>query len=1013
MNIKKEFLFFDLLHCDRKRIYMLLMAWVICAITINTAKSDEAEMNPQQPGRNITGIIIGVDNEPIIGANIQQKDLLTNGTVTDVNGSFSISVPQNSTLIITYIGYITQEIPVGNQTSLRIILLEDLQALEEVVVIGYGTVAKREVTSAVSHVSSKDFLNIGSNNPVMQIQGRVSGVSITNTASADPNSNPNIQVRGVASRSASNSPLIVIDGVPGGNLQNINENDIESIDVLKDGAASAIYGTRGSNGVIIVTTKKGSSDGSFRSSYTGYLTVDVPKKQLPVLSAAEFKQHPERGTDYGYDTDWFDEITRTGVTHRHTLQVSGGTVKNNYRATLDYRDATGIDIRSDRKEIGARVSINHQSPNDLYRFIFNVSPRKIDYNNADRAMFSQALTLNPTFPVWNPDRPGYYYEATGWEAENPVEKLMLEKNGRIMKYLDWDGTFRLNLLPLLAPSLSSHSLSTQITLAQQINDDERFWFRPSTSTLAMKTGRKGEANQDKRRNIQESLEWILNYALETEEHTLRAMAGYSYQYFQYTRLYAENRDFASDGLLYNNLGNGTYNREVAGRLGMESAKNDSKLIAFFGRLSYDFKGKYLATASLRYEGSSRFGPNNKWGYFPAVSVGWRLSEEEFLKSIGWINDLKLRADYGVTGNQGFDNYRSLATYGSYGQVYFDNRYITGWSPNRNVNPNLKWEKGKNWNIGLDFTIFNIISGSFNYFNRTQQDLLGDYDVAMPPNIASSSYVNVGTMRNQGVELELNVEVIKRRDLSYNIGFIGYTTNNKFISFSNDIFTGQKFYWMDGFPAPGSPGQVQRIQEGERVGTFYTYKYAGVGEQGNWMIFNKDDVAIPINQGTDEDKRPVGNGLPKFTMSFNNTLNYKNMDMTLFFRGNFGYQVYNIHEFYWGLQSAAPNLNVLQVTYTNNNHIVQGMNAHNSYFVRDADYVKLDVATLGYTYKTRSKWIESLRLYFTGRNLFIVTAYNGVDPDIFPTNGLQPGVPEEKKGYYPSTRQYLLGLQVNF
>ena len=1015
-----------MLQCCMKGHLRFLLAIIICAAAIQVAHSEEANMTPQQTNKRISGTIVGTDNEPIIGANVQQKNLPSNGTISDIDGNFTLNVPENATLIISYIGYTRQEVSVSNQTTLRITLLEDLQALDEVVVIGYGTIAKREVTSAVSHVSSKDFLSISTNNPLMQVQGRVSGVSISNTGSADPNSEASVQVRGVASRTASNAPLVVIDGVPGGNLQNVNENDIESISILKDGAAASIYGTRGSNGVIIVTTKKGSSDGTFKTTYTGYLSTDVVKKQLSVLTSDEFRKHPERGNDFGANTDWFDETTRIGVTQRHTVQVSGGTAKNNYRATVDYRNGEGVDIRSDRKELGARVSINHQSPNDLYRFVFNVAPRKIDYNNSNRQMFWQVLTLNPTMPVWDPERPGYYYEATGWEAENPVERLRLEKDGGMRKYLDWDGTFRLNLLPLFAPSGKEyHSLNTQITLAQQINDEERFWFRPSTSTVAMKQGRTGEARQNKYRNMQQSLEWLVNYSIETNGHNLRAMAGYSYQYFQSTGLSAENYNFPSDTYLYNNLGAGTYMSAATGRLGMSSSKEDSKLIAFFGRASYDYKGKYLATASLRYEGSSKFGLNNKWGYFPAVSVGWRLSDEDFLKPVSWINELKLRADFGVTGNQGFDNYRSLATYATRSgssHVYFNGEWINGLGPNRNVNPNLKWEKAKNWNTGIDFTLFKIINGSINYFNRTQQDLLGNYNVAVPPNIATQTFANVGTMRNQGIELDLNFEVIKTKDLSYNIGFIGFTTNNKFVSFSSDIYTGQNFYWMDGFPAPGSPGSVQRIQEGERIGTFFTYKYAGVDEQGNWMILNKDNVAIPINQGKEEDMRAVGNGLPKFTMSLNNNLRYKNFDLTLFFRGNFGYQVYNVHDFYWGLQSAAPNLNVLEKAYTENAHIVKGMNAHNSYFVQNADYFKLDVMTLGYNLNIKNKWIESLRVYVTGRNLLMFTAFDGIDPDNYSINGLEPGnldtgnsfgVGLNKKSYYPATRQYLIGLQVNF
>ena len=962
----------------------------------------------------ITGAVTDVNGEPLPGVTVMIKGT-TQGTATGADGAFSLSVPnENAIIVFSFIGFASQEMAVGNQRTINMVLSEDTRQIDEVVVIGYGTVAKRELTSAVSHISSKEFLNIGSNNPVMQIQGKVSGVSITNTAAADPNSNTSIQIRGVTSRNASNDPLIVIDGIPGGNLLNINENDIESIDVLKDGAASAIYGTRGSNGVIIITTKKGNTDGTYKASYSGYLTADAVKKELPILNADEFRRHlPERGNDFGANTDWFDEITRVGVSHRHTIQLSGGTAKNNYRATVDYRNGKGIDIRSDRQEIGARISLNHQAANDLYKFTFNMAPRKIDYNNSDLNMFAKALIANPTMPVWDPDNPGYYFNLIGYDADNPVELLSIEKNGGMRKYLDWDGTFRLNLLPVLNPSNISHTLNTQITLAQQINDHETFWFRPSTSTLAIKAGRRGEASQERNRNIQQSLEWLGNYAYNNNGHNFKAMVGYSYQYFQYSSLYAENKDFASDGLLYNNLGNGTYNREVAGRLGLSSSKNDSKLISFFGRLTYDYQGKYLATASLRYEGSSKYGANNKWGYFPAVSVGWRISEEDFMKSIGWINELKIRADYGVTGNQNFSNYRSLATYGSYGQVLFDNRYITGWSPNRNVNPDLRWEKGKNWNFGIDFSLFNIVNGSFNYFNRKQQDILGDYNVPLPPYMFSTTFVNVGSMRNQGVELDVNIDVVRNKDFSYTVGLIGYTTNNRFTSFSDDVFTGQTYYWLDGFPAPGSPGPVQRIQEGERIGLFYAYKYAGVDDLGNWMIYNKDNETIPINQGTDEDKRAVGNGMPKFSMSFNNTLKYKNADMTLFFRGNFGYQIYDVFEFYWGLQSASANQNVLKSAYGKNAHIVQGMNAHNSYFVKDADYFKLDVATVGYTFPANNKWIESVRLYFTGRNLLIVSAYKGVDLDIFAVNGLQPGVPTNKRQYYPSTRQFIFGLQMNF
>lgn len=985
-----------------------LVCILLCSLFVSTNLS-------QAQTKILKGNVTDVNGIAIIGANILVAGSTT-GSISDMNGNFTLETDQNAKILqVSYIGYISQEIPINGQTNFNIVLKENTEKLDEVVVIGYGSVSKKELTSAVSHVSSKDFLNIGSNNPIMQIQGKVAGVSITNTAAADPNSKASIQIRGVSSRSAKVEPLIIIDGIPGGNLENINENDIASIDILKDGAASAIYGTRGSNGVIIITTKKGATDGGIHTSYSGYVSFSQPKKQLHVLSADEFRKHiPERGSDFGANTDWFEELTQVGISHNHTFQLSGGTAKNNYRASVDIRNSEGIDIRSGRKEVGARFSLNHTGKNDLYKINVNVAPRTINQDNADYAAFAQALTLNPTMPVRDPDNPQYFYEATGWEAENPVEKLSLEKSGSEKKFLDWDATFKLNLLPVLGPNVKSHRLSTQVTIAQQINDELNLWFRPSTSTLARKSGYKGEAYQEYRKDRQQSLEWLVNYNFEKNGHNLAAMGGYSYQYFCYNGFKAENKNFTSDELMYNKLQDGTYMSEAEGRLGMSSYKNDAKLIAFFGRVSYDFQGKYLATASLRYEGSSKFGTNNKWGYFPAFSLGWRISEENFMKDLSWISDLKIRGDYGVTGNQNFDSYKSLSTMGGYGQVYYNGKYYQGWAPNVNVNPDLKWEKGKNWNIGVDFSLFNnILSGSMNYFNRTQQDLLGDYQVPVPPNIQTSTYVNVGTMRNTGFEFDLQINAVETKDFSYNIGLIGSTMNNQFISFSNTIYTGQSYYWMDGFPAPGSPGSVQRIEEHERIGNFYTYEYAGVDDSGNWLVKSKEGDVIPIGEANDEDKRIVGNGLPKFTLSWSNNLKYKNFDLALFFRGNFGYQVYNIHEFYWGLQSAAPNLNVLESAYKENAHIVKGMNEHNSYFVQNANYLKLDVATLGYTLPFNSKWIESARFYVTGRNLFNITKYKGVDPDIFAVNGLQPGIPTDKKSYYPSTRQYLVGVQINF
>lgn len=962
--------------------------------------------------REIRGRILDINNEPVIGANIQIEGT-SRGTVSDLDGNFSLDVETGNTLVISFIGYKKQYIDIKEQRTLVVTMREDSEILDDVIVIGYGSVSKKELTSAVSHVSSSDFLQIGSSNPAMLIQGKVSGLAVDNTSPSDPNSSPSLQIRGVSSRTAGLSPLIVIDGIPGGSLDNINENDIESIDVLKDGAASAIYGTRGSNGVVVITTKKGSTDGQVHTFYSGYVNISTAIRELDVLSADEFRS-VNRGEDYGANTDWFKELTKVAVSHSHTLQVTGGNSKNNYKATVDYKNTEGIDLRSYRKQLGGRASLNHTGKNNLYSVILNVAPRVINYQDSDHDTFRSALMINPTIPVMDADNPGRYTKITTYSTNNPVEILKLEESGGERTILNWDGTFKLDLLPLLGKS-EKHYLSTQVTLAQQIIETDYSWFRPSTSTIEEDNGYQGEAYRSYDKNKQESLEWLVNYGFDTGGHHFKFMGGYSYQYFVNDGLSAENKNFASDLLGANNLGAGTYNSDEVGRLGMDSYKNDSKLIAFFGRLSYNLKDKYFATFSLRHEGSSKFGANHKWGSFPAVSAGWRISEEGFMRSVKWISDLKIRGDYGVTGNQDFASYQSLALMSDYDLIYYQGSYVKSWGSSSNPNPDLRWEKGKNWNVGIDFSLFNYrLNGSINYYSRKQQDLLGSYSVAQPPYAHSTTFVNVGTMKNTGIEIELNLNAVRIKDFDYTIGFVGSTSNNKFVSFSNDMYTGQSFYWLSSFPLyPGNPGALQRIEEGERIGNFYTFEYAGLDENGGWLIYSKDGEIIPIEEGTDDDKKVVGNGLPKFTMSMTHAFRYKNFDLNLFFRGNFGFQIYDAHDLYYGLQNAAANTNVLKSAY-NENKDITGINVHNSYFVHNGNFLKLDVVTLGYTLNVNYKGIEKARFYLTGRNLFTISGYNrGLDKDAYSVNGMEPGVPYSYNGYYPASRQFLIGVQLNF
>lgn len=962
-----------------------------------------------QNARGISGTVRDEKGEGLPGVTVVVKGTSV-GTATDTNGKYSLRAPEgNNILVFSFIGYKTQEVQINNRLNIDVALAADAKALQEVVVVGYGTLDKKEVTSTVTHVSSEDLLTVGATNPMMSLQGKVAGLTISNTGGSDPNAGPSIQLRGVSSRNAGLGPLVVINGVPGGSLENINQNDIESIDILKGGAASAIYGTRGSNGVIIVTTKAGK--GEIQAEYSGYGSFDfISNRELKPLSAEKFVAE-NRGHDFGARTNWQDAVTNDyAFTQKHTLSVSGGDRNNSYRATVDYRDAGGLDLRSGRKEYGARLMLNHTAKSELYSVGLNIAPRYNYRRNADYEVFSRALTLNPTMPVMDPNNPSLYFNInSGYDNPyNPVERLKTELSGSEGKILDWNGSFKLNLLP---------NLNTQLTVGQFTSENFDFFFRPSTSTYALQhEGGENSANRAYSKNDQRSLEWIGNYHLDQGGHSLKVMGGYSYQYFTSSGISVSNRNFPNDALTYNNIGTGLYN-QVEGRNGMGSYKNASKLIAFFGRANYSLHDKYLASASLRYEGSSRFGYLNKWGYFPAVSLGWRLSQESFLADKTWIDDLKLRADFGVTGNQDFGNYMSLDTYTGYGYYMFNGSFYQVWGPNQNTNYDLRWEKAKNTNIGLDFSVFeNTLSGSINYYTRKNQDLLGLYDVALPPNMVDKTYANVGTMKNAGLELQLNANVLNKSDLSYSISLAGATNQNEFVSFSNQRYKGAPFDDIVGMPSPGTPGEIQRLEEGRRVGSFYMLRSAGVNDQGALLVYDRNGNVITADDAVYEDKQFVGNGLPKFTASLGNTLKYKKWDASLFLRGNFGYDLFNTQAFYIGTPATQEGANLLESAFDGGKYAKLTSFTTNAvlsdYFLEKGDFVKIDNLTVGYTFNFDNKYARSLRVYAAGRNLATFTGFTGGDPDRYPVNGLSPGI-IASRNFYPATTQLLLGVNFGF
>lgn len=999
---------FDVLHIE----YQLSGRYIILKKLPESKTPDTPVIAAAEIENVISGKVIDEDGSPLPGVNVLLKGTLI-GTVTDAAGQYSLRVPDesltNGILVFSFIGYTVQETAINGRFSIDVNMVSDITSLDEVVVVGYGTQEKRNITTAVAHLSSKDILQVAGNGALMAMQGKVAGLSITNTAAADPNSSPNFQLRGVSSRSAGLGPLFVINGIPGGNIDNLNQNDIESIDVLKGGAASAIYGTRGSNGVILITTKQGTT--APQAFYDGYVSFNYLTNKLDVLSRDEFMQH-NRGVDFGANTDWLKEVTHEpAVSHKQTLQLSGGSDLTNYMISFDYRDAEGLDLRSAKEEYGARLNLTHKAANNLYVATITMAPRYLKSNNASNNAFTQALFLNPTIPVYDTvNRARYFNVRTGFDgAYNPVEELKTVLSGTEGKYLDWSASFKLNILK---------NLYSQVNLSEISGDFFDFGFTPSTNTGRINNnGGRNTANRAYNKNDQKTFEWITDYSFGKDEHDFEVMAGYSFNYFRNEGLSASNEQFPSDVLTYNNLGTGTWILESPqNRVG--SYKNDSKLIAFFGRVNYDFASKYYVSASLRREGSSKFGADNKWGNFPGVSAGWRIMNEKFFPVVKWLDELKLRADYGVTGNQDFGNYLSLDTYSGYGFYSYQGSYYQVWGPSQNTNYNLRWEKAENLNFGVDFEMFESkLSGSLNYYTRTNKDLLGNYNVSVPPNVQGSTFVNVGTMKNSGLEIQLEGHPYTADNFKYTVTFAGATNNNKFVSFSNNLYQGQGFSDVAGLGGMGSSGlSAQRLEEGKRIGSFYMLKSAGVDATGRLLVYNKAGEVIPGNQAKAEDRQYVGNGLPKFTASLGNNFVYGNFTLSIFLRGAFGYDLYNTVAYFIGTPATQNGVNVLAKAYDGGKYASltnpETYSSLSDYFLEKGDFVKVDNVTLAYNFKVPVKFISSAKVYFTGRNLYTFTNFTGGDPESVNINGLTPGI-NTSLAYYPSSLQLIAGLQLKF
>lgn len=962
--------------------------------------------------QKVTGKVKDSSGEPVIGASVVVKGNNTMGTITDFDGNFMLDVPAKSVLVISYIGYVTQEVPTAGKNSLEIVLKEDTKTLDEVVVIGYGTQRKGDVTSSVASVKADNFVKGAVKDVGQLIQGKVAGLAITNP-NGDPTGSTQIRLRGTNTIGGANTaPLVLIDGIPG-ELGTVAPEDVESVDVLKDGSAAAIYGTRGTNGVILITTKQAKGVDINQVEYNGYVSTSLIAKKLDMLNADEFRTlYPDQ--DHGADTDWIDEISRTPVSHVHNLSLMGGNSKTNYIANLNYASRQGIMKKSDFESFQGRIEVTHRMFDDKLKLKFGLFGKKNQMESTTSGgsfrgwVYGQATRRNPTDPVRNED--GTWNEnVSKFEYENPLA-LLYEAEGNVKKtQLRYNGNIVYN--PIKDLTLSA--------VFSYIRDNMNRGYGETLNHIsALRDGLAGWSSVGAYTKMEKLMELTAQYNKEIGAHKFSVLGGYSYNETDFEELWIDNYGFQDDYFGgWHNIGIGSALKD--GKANIGSKKTPTNLIGFFGRATYSFKNRYLLMGALRYEGASQlWGTDNAWGLFPSISVGWRITEEAFMKNQKIFDDLKLRVGYGVTGSQPKDPFLGVAMlkYGSY--AFVNGNWVQTIVPASNPNPDLKWEEKKETNIGLDFVSWGgRLSGSIDYYNRDVDGLIYEYGVPTPPNLYNKTMANGGTMRNRGVEVLVTVVPVLNKDFEWSTTGTFSLNSNKLISLSGSIFKSDYDYFNTGtVEYSGQVADSHRVQVGESIGNFYGFKVVDVDSEGRWIYEDRNGELVNYKDFTHapEDKHVIGNGLPKWYAGWNNTLRYKNFDLNVTMRGAFGFQIINGGRMNYENVKNSRFENRLKSV----NDLVFGKHTlspevepeFNSYYVEDGDYWKIDNITLGYSFGQVGKYIKSLRIYGSVLNALTITGYKGIDPEVS-TDGLTPGY--DTRDRYPSVRSFTFGVNVKF
>lgn len=1010
MKIQQEnFHSFPLWHSPYS--YALTMAlglFLFCPAPISATNGNNGEAtvvkksSPMQKERTVT-ITVTDNSGPLIGANVTVKGT-TNGNVTDAMGHVTLqNVPENATLTISYIGYISKDIPVGNKNNLQIQLEEDTKALEEVVVIGYGTMQKKQVTSAVTSLSADDLLvGVSGADISSALQGKIGGLIMTNLGSA--NASTTFQLRGMTSINAGRSPLIVIDGFPGGDIRSLTQDDIKSIDVLKDASAGAIYGTRAASGVILITTKSGSNtDGRVKLTYSSEFTKKQNYNAPEMLSGPEYAAH-EIGTDYGSDVDWWDEmINHNNFSQKHHLSLEMGTEKAQVYTSFFYEKNQGIALQDERQDYGGRVNANFK----LFDNWLEVRPN-VDYRQAMRnnhfPNFQQALSNNPTRSPYDPEsETGYNVWLNEQLDYNVVADAMLSTYEGLDKWFKPEVTFKLNVKPI-------PGLSFQQVLGYENRQWEHHFYNSRNHRDELEESRKGYAHLAFSKTENLTSEGFATYIKEFKGgHNMNVVAGYSYFENNGESFNMSNYNFAVDGVKFWDIGAGSYLSD--GKAGMSSSKNiTERLFSLFARANYSYQDKYLLQGSVRHEGSSKFASDNRWANFWSLSAGWRISNEKFMEDIKWIDDLKVRFGYGVTGNNDFSASYMANMLGSDAYWMLPNGdWAYSYGKTQNVNQNLGWEEKKEWDLGVDFSFFdNRLYGKFDYYRRKIDNLIYSVKVPQPPYTQGSQWQNIGSMESKGWEMEIGGDIIRTNDFVW-------TSNLNLSHNSGKILTlwgNNTYYNGNGFPAPGSPGDAARMEEGSTIGSFYLWKFAGFDDEGSFLLYNKDGEVIPAAQKTENDKQYIGNYTPKLVVGWSHTFAYKNFDLGINLRSWIDFDVYNTINMYFGIQGQG-NTNVLKDAYGKFAHI-KGEKQICDYYLEDGTFLKIDAITLGYTLpmKKYTKFIDRIRLYGTVGNVCTITGYSGMNPEVN-IAGWEGGTEKFWSDFYPVVRTYTLGLQLNF